>query len=42
MTVCLFDGEYREANFDGLINMEKTVNHLKNAEKLIDSVHESR
>ncbi len=39
MTVCVFKGEYRESD-NGKINLEKTIDRLKKAEKLLKSVKE--
>lgn len=39
MTVCIFSGDYREAE-DGIIDMDKTITRLREAEKLLKSVHE--
>lgn len=39
MTVCIFDGEYR-ATKDGVIDMDKTIDLFKKAEKLLTCVHE--
>lgn len=36
MTVCVYEGEYRKCN-NGIINIEKTVEELKKAEKLVES-----
>lgn len=39
MTVCIFDGEYRETE-DGVIDMNKTIDLFRKAENLLKSVHE--
>ena len=39
MTVCVFNGEYRETT-NGMVNIEKTVARLRKAEKLLEAVHE--
>ena len=39
MTVCVFNGEYRETE-DGIIDMDKTVAKFRKAENLLKSVHE--
>ncbi len=41
MTVCVFHGEYRETK-NGVIDIKKTVEKLKKAEKLLKSVDEDR
>jgi len=40
MTVCIFDGEYRESE-NGIIDMYKTITRLIKAENLLKSVHEA-
>jgi len=39
MTVCVFDGEYRETE-NGIIDMEKTIAQFRTAENLLKSVRE--
>ena len=39
MTVCLYNGEYRECS-NGLIDIDGTVARLKKAEGLLDAVKE--
>ncbi len=38
MTVCLFNGEYRSVNGNGILDIEKTVSTLKKCEELLNTV----
>lgn len=40
MTVCVYDGEYRVVE-NGVVNLQKTVDLLKCAEKILESVRET-
>lgn len=40
MTICIFEGEYREIK-SGEIDIKKTIELLRKAEKILKSVHEN-
>ena len=40
MTVCIYDGEYRITDGNGVINFDRTLKRLKKAEELLKSVDE--
>lgn len=40
MTVCIYDGEYRECS-NGIIDIDKTISRLRNAEALLKAVREN-
>ena len=40
MTVCIADGEYRQLNADGFIDMDLTVEYFRKAEEVLKSARE--